>query len=68
LVKDVEWQAQFKELAEQVAKLSKVRCLDAESITEVKTRITSCPSTALLVREKVAKAASPVTTPITSNQ
>jgi hypothetical protein len=44
-----------KELAEQVAKLSKAGCLDDKSIAEVKTRIASYLSTALLVREKVAK-------------
>jgi hypothetical protein len=48
---------QFEELAEQVAKLSKARCLDAESIIEVKTRIASRLSTALPVREKVVEAA-----------
>jgi hypothetical protein len=49
-------------LAEQVAKLSKARCLDIESITEVKIRIASYPSTALHVREKVAEAPPPVPT------
>jgi hypothetical protein len=48
--KDVEWQVQFKGLAEQVAKLSKARCLDAENITEVKIRIASDTSTTLPVR------------------
>jgi hypothetical protein len=56
--KDVEWQVRFEELAEQVAKLWKARCLDAESMTEVNTRIASHLSTALPVREKVAEAAS----------
>jgi hypothetical protein len=54
--KDVEWQVWFEELAEQIAKLSKAGCLDADSIAEVKTRIASHSSTALLVMEKVAKA------------
>jgi hypothetical protein len=49
---NIEWQAQFEELAEQVAKLSKAGCLDAESIAEVMTRIASHPYTLLLVREK----------------
>jgi hypothetical protein len=66
--KDVEWQARFEELAEQVAKLSKAGCLDAESIAEVKTRIASRPSTALPVREKVAGSSSSSATPITPNQ
>jgi hypothetical protein len=57
--KDVEWQARFEELAEQVAKPSKAGRLDAESIAEVKTRIASCPSTALLVTQKVMEAAPP---------
>jgi hypothetical protein len=57
LAEDIEWQAQFEKLAEQVAKLSKARRLDAESIAEVKTRIASYPSTALPVREKLAEAA-----------
>jgi hypothetical protein len=64
--KDVEWQIRFEELAEQVAKLSKACQLDAESIVEVKTRIASCPSTALPVREKGAEAtprASPLSAP-----
>jgi hypothetical protein len=61
--KDVEWQARFEELAEQVAKLSKAGCLDAESIAEVKTRIASHPSTALPVREKVAEATPPAPPP-----
>jgi hypothetical protein len=39
--KDIEWQVRFEELVEQVAKLLKARCLDTESIAEVKTRITS---------------------------
>jgi hypothetical protein len=56
LAKDVEWQAWFKELAEQGAKLSKARRQDAESITEVKTMIASCGSIALLVREKIVEA------------
>jgi hypothetical protein len=44
-------------LAEQLAKLLKTGCLDAESIAEVKPRIASCPSTTLPVRDKVAEAA-----------
>jgi hypothetical protein len=63
LAKDVNWQARFEELAEQVAKLSKAGRLDAESIAEVKTRIASCPSTALLVRKKVVEAAPPASPP-----
>jgi hypothetical protein len=46
----------FEELGEQVAKLSKAGCLDAESIAKVKTMITSRPCTTLPVREKVADA------------
>jgi hypothetical protein len=60
--KDIEWQVRFKELAEQVAKLSKARRLDAESIAKVKIRIASRSSTALLLREKVADAAPPAAT------
>jgi hypothetical protein len=52
-----------QELAEQVAKLSKASRLDAESIVEVKTRITSRLSTALPVRETVAEATPPVPSP-----
>jgi hypothetical protein len=63
LAKDVEWQVQFEELAEQVAKLAIAACLDAESIAEVKIRIASRSSTALLVREKVAEVAPPATLP-----
>jgi hypothetical protein len=63
--KDVEWQVRFEELAEQVAKFSKAGHLDAESIAEVKTRIASCPLTALPVRKKVAEAAPPAPPPIT---
>jgi hypothetical protein len=50
----------FEELAEPVAKLSKAGSLDAESIVEIKTRITTCPSTALPVREIVVEMTSPV--------
>jgi hypothetical protein len=57
LAKDFEWQARFKELAEQEAQFSNASCLDPESIVEVKTRITSYPSTTLLVSEKVAEPA-----------
>jgi hypothetical protein len=46
-------------LAEQIAKVPKAGHLDAESITEVRTRIASHPSTRLLVREKVVKATPP---------
>jgi hypothetical protein len=46
----------FEELAEQVAKLSKAGCLDAENIAKVKIRIASRPSTAFLVRKKVTEA------------
>jgi hypothetical protein len=56
LAKDVEWYAWFEELAEQVTKLSKARCLDAQIIAEMKTRIPSHPSTALAVRDKIAEA------------
>jgi hypothetical protein len=64
LAKDVEWQTLFEELAEQVTKLSNARCLDAERITEVKTRITSHSSTVLPLREKVAEAAPPAPPPL----
>jgi hypothetical protein len=66
---DVEWKVRFKELAEQVAKLSKARCLDAESIADVKTRIASHPSTALPVRETVGEPGSPAlfTSPLPSS-
>jgi hypothetical protein len=57
--KDIEWQARFEELAEQVAKLSKAGCQDTESIVEVKLRIASCPCTALPVRAKGAEATLP---------
>jgi hypothetical protein len=63
LANDVEWQVWFQEFAEQVAKLSKPRRLDTESITEVKTRIASYPSTTLLVREKNMEATPPVLSP-----
>jgi hypothetical protein len=48
--KDVEWHMRFEELAEQVAKLPKAGCLNAESIVKVKIRIASQPSTTLPVR------------------
>jgi hypothetical protein len=60
---DVEWQGQFEELAEQVAKLSKARCLDAKGIAEVKTWTASHPSHILPVREKDAEAAPPALPP-----
>jgi hypothetical protein len=63
LAKDIEWQAQFEELAKQVAKLSKAGLLDAESIAKMKTRITSHQSSTLPVREKVAKATLPAPLP-----
>jgi hypothetical protein len=61
--KDIEWQAWFEELAEQVAKLLKAEHLDAETMAEVTIRIANCLSTALPVREKVAEAASPMLPP-----
>jgi hypothetical protein len=54
---------QFEALAEQVVKLSKAGHLDAESIAEVKTRISSHTSTALPVRKKVAEVALLVPSP-----
>jgi hypothetical protein len=39
LAKDIEWQARFEELVDQLAKLSKAGRLDAKSIKEVTTRI-----------------------------
>jgi hypothetical protein len=66
--KDVEWQGQFEVLAEQVAKLPKARCLDAESILKVMTRIASRASTTLPLREKFVEATSqaPLTSPPTA--
>jgi hypothetical protein len=61
--KDVKWQVWFEELAEQVTKVLKAGHLDAESILEMKTRISSRSSTTLPVREKVAKAATPAPLP-----
>jgi type IV secretory pathway VirB10-like protein len=51
-------------LPEQVAKLSKARHLDAESIAEVKTRITSRPSTILRGPEKGSKTPPPARPPL----
>jgi hypothetical protein len=47
----------FKEFAEQVAKFWEAECLDAESITEIKSKIARSPSSGLLVREKIVEAA-----------
>jgi hypothetical protein len=51
--KDIEWQACFKELVEQVTSFSKDRYINAKIIAEVKFRIISCPSIAVLVRKEV---------------
>jgi hypothetical protein len=61
--KDIESQAPFEELAQQVSKLSNARHLHAESIAEAKTRITSHSLTLLPVREKVVEAAPPAPPP-----
>jgi hypothetical protein len=60
---DVTWQVRFEELVEEVAKISTGGYLDAKKSVEVNTRIASCPSTTLLVREKVAEA-SPLAPPL----
>jgi hypothetical protein len=44
-------------------KLAKAGRVDAESIAKVKTRITSCPSTTLPVREKIVDANPPAPLP-----
>jgi hypothetical protein len=54
--KEIEWQARFEELGEQVATHSEAGHLDAESITEVKTRITCHQSTTFPVRKKGVEA------------
>jgi hypothetical protein len=63
LAQDVEYQARFEGLAEQVAKLSKPRPLDVESIGEVTTRIASHLAIILPVREKIVEASSPALPP-----
>jgi hypothetical protein len=45
----------LEQLAEQVAKLSNSGCLEAESITGMKSRISRCLSTALPVTEQVTE-------------